>query len=105
MERLMSFAELKSEPPLQTDNDKRILERAAASSTQSKKKLIGEATETQPKKTEAQLKDEQLLSGTEHTVPAELASLVRDISRGFGAKRQVHQTLFRSCGTYNLYFI
>ena len=90
MERLISFANLKSEPPLKTDNDKHIIQRAAASSSVNVTEL-----DTPRKKTEQQRKDEQLLLGTDHTVPAELKSLIRDISCGLGFKRQVHHIWLR----------
>ena len=91
MERLLSFAALKSEPALKTDNDKHILERAAANSTNVI--VIDPTTETPREKSEEQRKDEELLSGTVHTVPSDLVPLVEDISNGLGLQRQVYQAL------------
>ena len=90
MERLISFANLKSEPPLKTLNDKHIIARATTSST-----VKVTEPDTPREKTEQQQNDEQLLLGTEHTVPAELAPLIRDIGNGLGFKRQVHQMWLR----------
>ena len=84
MERLLAFANLKSEPPLKTDNDKHIIQRATAHAT-----LKVTDPDTPREKTEQQRNGEELFLGTEHTVPAELEPLIRDIARGLGFKRQV----------------
>ena len=84
MERLLAFANLKSEPPLKTDNDKHIIQRAAAHAT-----LKVTDPDIPREKTEQQRNGEELFLGTEHTVPAELEPLIRDIARGLGFKRQV----------------
>lgn len=99
MERLLAFANLKSEPPLKTDNDKHIIQRAAVHAT-----LKVTDADTPREKTDQQRQGEELLLGTEHTVPAELEPLIRDIARGLGFKRQVRQIRpnlsGRSCLTY-----
>ena len=89
MERLGAFAKLEPEPPLTSVNDEFIIKRAGASSSHA----VQVVEETPREKSEKQQKDEDLLKGTELTVPLELQPLLRDITSGLGTKSQVSGTV------------
>ena len=89
MERLGAFAKLKPEPPLTSGNDEFIIKRAGASSSHT----VQVIEDTPREKNATQQKDEDLLKGTELTVPSELQPLIRDIARGLGTKSQVSGTV------------